>query len=166
MSDDNEDADGPDGDKGAGHSDPHRNSNDSEVHAGGLTLSVKRFSSRESSGSATSLTSMAPHLAHSNIRFSEWPAPTTISANRIRVRHLTQRGYSMGRRAASIWLPGCKNIPATRLSSVRSLTHGFRKYGSKRATAFSPGNFRNAKPERLFVQIEAVNVQRNHREYR
>jgi hypothetical protein len=32
-------AGGADGDKGAGHSDPHRNSNDSKAHAGGLTLS-------------------------------------------------------------------------------------------------------------------------------
>jgi hypothetical protein len=40
VSNDHEEAGGADGDKGAGHSDPHRNSNDSKAHAGGLTLSV------------------------------------------------------------------------------------------------------------------------------
>jgi hypothetical protein len=39
ISNDHEEAGGADGDKGAGHSDPHRNSNDSKAHAGGLTLS-------------------------------------------------------------------------------------------------------------------------------
>jgi hypothetical protein len=51
ISNDHEEAGGADGDKGAGHSDPHRNPNDSEVHAGGLTLSVNRFSFPEPSGS-------------------------------------------------------------------------------------------------------------------
>jgi hypothetical protein len=35
ISNDHEEAGGADGDKGAGHSDPHRNSNDSKAHAGG-----------------------------------------------------------------------------------------------------------------------------------
>jgi hypothetical protein len=100
MSD--EGADGAAGHKCAGHSDPHRNSR--QVHAGGLMLSVRRFSSSESSGSATNLISVALHFAHLKVRFSERSAPTTTLANRIRVRHLTQRGHSMGRRAANIWL--------------------------------------------------------------
>jgi hypothetical protein len=53
ISNDHEETGGADGDKGAGHSDPHRNPNDSEVHAGGLWLSVKRFSFPEPSGSIT-----------------------------------------------------------------------------------------------------------------
>jgi hypothetical protein len=48
---DHEEAGGADGDKGTGHSDPHRNSNDSKAHAGGLTLSVKRFNFPEPGGS-------------------------------------------------------------------------------------------------------------------
>jgi hypothetical protein len=53
VSNDHEEAGGADGDKGAGHSDPHRNSNDSKAHAGGLMLSVKRFIFPEPSGSIT-----------------------------------------------------------------------------------------------------------------
>jgi hypothetical protein len=124
ISEDDEEPDGADGDNGAGHPDAHRYPKEGEAHAGGLMLFVKRLSSSESSGSATNLVSVAPHFAHSNIRFSELPAPGSILANRIRVKHLTQRGHSIGRRAASIWLPHCEGYAVAGLSSVRSQTHG------------------------------------------
>jgi hypothetical protein len=124
KSDDNEEAGDPDRDNGAGHCDAHRYPN--EGHAGGLMLFVKRVRSSESSGSATSLVSIVPHVAHSNIRFSEWLRPRTILANRIRVKHLTQRGRSIGERAASILLPRTKNsrTPARRLSDPRHKASG------------------------------------------
>jgi hypothetical protein len=89
-------------------------------------LSVKRVNSSESSGSATDLVSVAPHFAHSNIRFSEWPVPMTVLANRIRVKHLTQRGHSIGERMASILLPPQKDSPtvARRLSDPRHKASG------------------------------------------
>ncbi|MCA6116353.1 hypothetical protein J6524_15805 [Bradyrhizobium sp. WSM 1738] len=86
-------------------------------------LFVKRVSSSESSGSATNLVSVAPHFAHSKIRFSAWSAPSTTLASRIRVKHLTQRGRSIGERAVSILLPHSKHslIPARRLSDPRHI---------------------------------------------
>jgi hypothetical protein len=92
--------DGAEGPKCAGHSDLHRTPR--QVHDGGLMLSVRRFNSSESSGSATNLISVALHFAHSKVRFSERSAPGATSASRIRVRHLAQCGHSMGKRAANI----------------------------------------------------------------
>src|SRR5215216_292622 len=73
ISNDHEEAGGADGDKGAGHSDPHRNPNHSEVHAGGLTLSINRFSSANRTGPykrRTSVTSAQTSL-QSGCRLSD-----------------------------------------------------------------------------------------------
>jgi hypothetical protein len=73
KSDDHENADRGHGGDRAGHADPHRNLNEVEIviHAGGLTLSARRLTSSDLSGSDTTLVSMKSHLGHSKVRFSQ-----------------------------------------------------------------------------------------------
>jgi hypothetical protein len=53
-------------------------------------------------GSATTLVSMKSHFGHSKIRFSECSGLATRLVKFIRVRHLAQRGRSIGERKTSV----------------------------------------------------------------
>jgi hypothetical protein len=72
------------------------------IHSGGLTLSTRRLTFSDLTGSATIMVSMKLHFGHSNVRFSERSGRTSIVAKSSRVRHRAQRGRSIGKRNTSV----------------------------------------------------------------
>jgi len=104
KSDNSENADGQYGRERARHSDSHRNLQEGEVfgHAGGFMLSARRLNSSDLRGSLITFVSMKSHLGHSKVRFSERSGLGAIVVRFIMVRHLTQRGRSIGESKTSV----------------------------------------------------------------
>jgi hypothetical protein len=102
--DDHENADRADRGEGAAHSDPHRDLDEAEIvtHAGGLILLVSRLISLDLRGSDTILVSIKSHFGHSKVRFSEWSGRASRLVRFIRLRHLAQRGRSIGTSRTSV----------------------------------------------------------------
>jgi hypothetical protein len=72
------------------------------IHPGGLMLFAMRLIFSDLIGSGTTLVSMKSHLGHSKVRFSERSGRRLILARFIRMRHLTQRGRSIGESITSV----------------------------------------------------------------